>query len=226
MSQNGICLFPNNITLSIHARSPLFSGSQTGLCCSPAHLPSLAFFWAPEFSFLNAALSLSFTLLILDPFYFVLSGLLWIPVLSLKVLLRPLQPHAVGNLSEAKIYHLHSIPLPTSPVTLPGKEIHLVWHSLLFPNPHWLFSFPLCSQSHWLSTIQLSIFHGVELPLAALSLSMWAVSFFLKPGTVLFPLVSESHIPKLIPIWLFGSIPAGIARSAGNTQGVHGQSCR
>lgn len=140
--------FSNNITLSIHARSPLFPGAQTGLCSSPVHLPSLAFFWAPEFSFLHAALSLSFTLLILDPFYFVLSELLWIPVLSLKVFLRPLLPHAVGNLSEAKIYHIHSIPLPTSPETLPEKEIHLVWHNLLFTNPHWMVFFPfMLSQS-------------------------------------------------------------------------------
>lgn len=150
MSQNDICLFSNNITLSIHAWSLLFSGPQTGLCSSPIHLPILAFFWAPEFSFLNAALSLSFTLLILDPFYFVLSELLWIPVLSVKVLLRLLQPHAVENVTEAKIHHIHSIPLPTSPVTLPEKEIQLVWHNLLFISPRWLLFFPLWSQSHWL----------------------------------------------------------------------------
>lgn len=77
-----------------------------------------------------------------------------------------------------------------------------------------------------LSIIQLSIFHGVDLPLTALSLSMWILSSFLKPGTVLFPLVSESHISKLIHTRLFGITLPGIARSAGKTQGVHGQSCR
>lgn len=224
MCQNDICIFPNNFTLSIHARSPLFSGAQTGLCSSPVHLPSLDFFWAPEFSFLNAALSLSFTLLILDLFYFVLSRCfefhfyLWkccsdlSSLMLLEIFLKP--------------GYTTSTAYPYPPVTLPEKEIQLVWHNLLFTDPPWVFLFPLCSQSYWLSIIQLSIFHGVELPLTVLPLSMWIFSYFLKPGTVLFPLVSESHISKLIHTWFFGSTLPGIARSAGNAQGVHGQSCR
>lgn len=126
---------------------PAFLCAQTGLCSSPVHLPSLAFFWAPEFSFLNAALSLSFTLLILDQFDFVLSGLLWIPVLSVKVLLRPLQPHAVGNLSEAKMYHIHSHPYP--PALWPCQRRKFSWFDTICSSQIHAGCFPLCSQNHW-----------------------------------------------------------------------------
>lgn len=160
MSQNDICLFPNNITLSIHARSPLFSGAQTGLCSSPLHLPGLAFFWAPEFSFLNAALPLSFTLLILDPFYFIRAALNSSFICESAAQTSPASCCWKSFWSQDTPPPQHTL---TGPVTLPEKKIQLVWHNLLFPNPWQLFSLPLCSQSHWLivnnSTLMVLSFH-------------------------------------------------------------------
>lgn len=136
-------------------------------CPSSGH-PSFPFWMLP-----STSIFLSFALLISDPFYFILSsGLLWIPALSVKVLLRPLLPHAVENLIEAKIHHIYSRPLPTSPVTLPEKEIWLVWHNSLFTNPHWLFPFPLLSSESQTDCliIWLNIFQGVKPQLTAPSL--------------------------------------------------------
>lgn len=94
--------------------------------------------WMPPSTFI----SLSSTLLISGLFYFILWGLLWITVLSVKVLLRPLQPHSVENLTEDMIYYFYSIPLPTSLVNQPEKES-------VFTNPHWLFPFPLLSSESY-----------------------------------------------------------------------------
>lgn len=146
----------------------------------------------------------------------------------MKVLLRPLQPHAVENLTEVVIHYFYSIPLPTNLVNQPEKEIWLVWHNLssqihngCFPSP----CYPL-RVTGWLSTNLAEYLWGYQSLVRCSIIPQVVFLCVSKARHHALLSVSGYHISKFVHTWLIGTTCPGTARSTSSTQWVYGQSCR
>lgn len=119
---------------------------------------------------------------------------------------------------------------PCPPALWPCQRRKFGWFDIIhssqihvgcFPSPCYPLRVP-----DWLSNHLAEYFSGCQTSVDC-SITPLVVFLFLSKGRYhALPSVSESHVSKFIHTWLIGSTLPGIARSAGSTQWVHGQSCR